>query len=42
MDWTLIIYKTILLIIIMLITLLVAMYSTYGERKVAAYMQDRR
>ena len=42
MDWTLIIYKTILLIIILLITLLVAMYSTYGERKVAAYMQDRR
>jgi NADH-quinone oxidoreductase subunit H len=41
MDWTLIIYKTILLIIIMLITLLVAMYSTYGERKIAAYMQDR-
>jgi NADH-quinone oxidoreductase subunit H len=42
MDWTMYIYKTILLIIIMLITLLVAMYSTYGERKVAAYMQDRR
>jgi NADH-quinone oxidoreductase subunit H len=42
MDWTIYIYKTILLIIIMLITLLVAMYSTYGERKVAAYMQDRR
>jgi NADH-quinone oxidoreductase subunit H len=37
-----ILYKTILLIIIMLITLLVAMYSTYGERKVAAYMQDRK
>jgi NADH-quinone oxidoreductase subunit H len=42
MDWTMYIYKTILLIIIMLITLLVAMYSTYGERKIAAYMQDRR
>jgi len=42
MDWALYIYKTILLIIIMLITLLVAMYSTYGERKIAAYMQDRR
>ena len=37
-----IVYKTILLVIIMLITLLVAMYSTYGERKIAAYMQDRR
>jgi NADH-quinone oxidoreductase subunit H len=42
MDWTNYLYKTILLIIIMLITLLVAMYSTYGERKIAAYMQDRR
>ncbi|MGV8094643.1 MAG: NADH-quinone oxidoreductase subunit NuoH [Mangrovibacterium sp.] len=41
MDWTLYIYKTILLIIIFLITLLIAMYSTYGERKVAAFMQDR-
>ncbi|HNX78380.1 MAG TPA: NADH-quinone oxidoreductase subunit NuoH [Prolixibacteraceae bacterium] len=37
-----ILYKTVLLVIIMLITLLVAMYSTYGERKIAAYMQDRR
>jgi NADH-quinone oxidoreductase subunit H len=42
MDWTTYIFKTILLIIILLITLLVAMYSTYGERKIAAYMQDRR
>jgi NADH-quinone oxidoreductase subunit H len=42
MDWTLLIYKTVFLIIILLVTLLVAMYSTYGERKVAAFMQDRR
>jgi NADH-quinone oxidoreductase subunit H len=42
MDWTLYIYKTIFLFIILLVTLLVAMYSTYGERKVAAFMQDRR
>jgi len=42
MDWTLYIYKTIFLVIIFLITLVVAMYSTYGERKVAAFMQDRR
>lgn len=42
MDWTLLTYKTILLVIIFLITLLVAMYSTYGERKIAAFMQDRR
>ncbi len=42
MDWTLYIYKTIFLFIILLVTLLIAMYSTYGERKVAAFMQDRR
>ncbi len=42
MDWILYIYKTIFLIIIFLVTLIVAMYSTYGERKVAAFMQDRR
>ncbi len=42
MDWTLIIYKTVFLIIILLVTLLIAMYATYGERKVAAFMQDRR
>jgi NADH-quinone oxidoreductase subunit H len=41
MDTTLV-YKTIFLIIILLVTLLVAMYATYGERKVAAFMQDRR
>lgn len=42
MDWTIYIYKTIFLFIILLVTLLIAMYSTYGERKVAAFMQDRR
>ncbi|MEI6347990.1 MAG: NADH-quinone oxidoreductase subunit NuoH [Bacteroidota bacterium] len=42
MDWTVLIFKTIFLIIILLITLVIAMYSTYGERKVAAFMQDRR
>jgi NADH-quinone oxidoreductase subunit H len=42
MDWTLYIFKTVFLIIILLVTLLVAMYATYGERKVAAFMQDRR
>jgi NADH-quinone oxidoreductase subunit H len=41
MDLTLFIYKTIFLFLILLITLFVAMYSTYGERKVAAFMQDR-
>jgi NADH-quinone oxidoreductase subunit H len=42
MDWTTIIFKTIFLFIILFVTLIVAMYSTYGERKVAAFMQDRR
>ena len=36
-----IIYKAILIISVFLISLLVAMYSTYAERKVAAFLQDR-
>jgi NADH-quinone oxidoreductase subunit H len=36
-----IIYKVILVLVILGITLFVAMYSTYAERKVAAFMQDR-
>jgi len=35
------IFKAVLLIIIFTISLVVAMYSTYGERKIAAFMQDR-
>lgn len=34
-------YKFILVVVIFLITLLVAAYSTYAERKVAAFLQDR-
>jgi len=37
-----IIYKIVFLFIILGITLLVAMYSTYAERKVAAFLQDRK
>ena len=37
----LITYKSILVVAIFAISLLVAMYSTYAERKVAAFMQDR-
>jgi NADH-quinone oxidoreductase subunit H len=37
-----VIYKAVLVIVVFLISLLVAMYSTYAERKVAAFMQDRR
>src|SRR6187402_845320 len=35
------IYKLILVVTIFTITLLVAAYSTYAERKVAAFLQDR-
>jgi NADH-quinone oxidoreductase subunit H len=38
---TIIIYKLILIVVIFTITLLVAAYSTYAERKVAAFLQDR-
>lgn len=34
-------YKLILVLAVFGITLLIAMYSTYAERKVAAFMQDR-
>jgi len=42
MATSVIIFKTILLFVIFLISLVIAMYSTYAERKVAAFMQDRR
>ncbi len=35
------IYKLILVIIVFAVTLLIAMYSTYAERKVAGFLQDR-
>lgn len=41
MDNSELIFKIIFLFIIFVITLLIAMYSTYAERKVAAFMQDR-
>jgi NADH-quinone oxidoreductase subunit H len=36
-----IIYKSILAVVVFAITLVIAMYSTYAERKVAAFLQDR-
>ncbi len=36
-----IIYKIVLVVVVFLISLVIAMYSTYAERKVAAFMQDR-
>src|SRR6201986_4871167 len=41
-DWVLLIEKAVLILIIISVSLLIAMYETYLERKVAAWMQDRR
>ncbi len=41
MEWTLLIDKTILILAIFLVSLTVAAYATYGERKFAALFQDR-
>jgi len=41
-DWTLFIDKVILIVVILLLSLLIAMYETWAERKVAALIQDRR
>lgn len=41
MELNELIFKAVLLIVIFMITLVAAMYSTYGERKVAAFLQDR-
>lgn len=41
-DWALVLEKVILIAIIITVCLVVAMYETYAERKVAAFIQDRR
>ena len=41
-DWILFTEKLVLIIVVVMVSLFVAMYSTYAERKVAAFMQDRR
>lgn len=41
-DWLFLIEKVVLIAVIVSISLGVAMYSTWGERKVAAFMQDRK
>lgn len=41
-DLAIIIEKLVLIVIVVMSSLLVAMYATYGERKVAAFIQDRR
>jgi len=41
METTEIIVRLVLIVVIFLISLVVAMYSTYAERKIAAFFQDR-
>jgi len=41
-DLALVIEKLVLIVIVVMSSLVVAMYATYGERKVAAALQDRR
>jgi NADH-quinone oxidoreductase subunit H len=41
-DWILVLEKVLLIAVIITVSLLVAMYETYAERKVAAFIQDRR
>src|SRR3954468_5306015 len=40
-DWGFLLQKLILIVIIVSVSLVIAMYETYLERKVAAWMQDR-
>ena len=42
LDLALILEKLILIIVVVMASLVIAMYSTYAERKVAAILQDRR
>ena len=41
MDSTFIIEKSVVILAVFAITMVMAMYSTWAERKVAAYLQDR-
>lgn len=41
LDWAFIVEKLILIAIVVTMALIIAMYSTYAERKVAAALQDR-
>src|SRR5215510_14156503 len=42
MDWVILIEKAILILAVVTISLVVAMYATWAERKIAAVIQDRR
>ena len=41
-DWWILLEKAILILAIVTVSLVIAMYATWAERKVAAVMQDRR
>ncbi|WP_343703304.1 NADH-quinone oxidoreductase subunit NuoH [Chitinophaga sp.] len=41
-DWAFVIEKILLISAVLAVSLVIAMYETYGERKVAAWIQDRR
>ena len=41
MDSAFIIEKSVLIVVVFAITMVMAMYSTWAERKVAAFLQDR-
>jgi NADH-quinone oxidoreductase subunit H len=41
MEYSFMIFKLVLILLIFTVTLFIALYSTFAERKVAAFMQDR-
>ena len=41
MDSTFIIEKSVVIVVVFAVTMIMAMYSTWAERKVAAFLQDR-
>ena len=41
LDWFLLTEKLLLVVVIVSVSLVIAMYETYAERKIAAFIQDR-
>ena len=41
LDWALLLEKLLLVVVIVSVSLVIAMYETYAERKIAAFIQDR-
>src|SRR3954466_13534157 len=41
LDWVLLAEKLLLVVVIVSVSLVIAMYETYAERKIAAFLQDR-